>query len=98
VGTSINTALALTNDTAARLSPLRFDLAGFVPTLVCWGENETDAFKCQSQAFAQALQAVGALAAPAMEMAGRNHFDVILDLVHRGTGLGDAGLQRLHAA
>ena len=87
IGTSINEALGLDPATAARNSPLRRPLKGFPPSLVCWGENETDQFKRQSRAFAQALRRAGTECA-AFECPGRNHFDVILDLADPATLLG----------
>ncbi len=89
VGTSINEALKLTPETAALLSPIRWDLAGFPPALVCWGEVETEAFKAQSQAFAQGIGAATGMTPQVFEVPGRNHFDVILDLMRSGTTLGD---------
>ncbi|WP_428665368.1 alpha/beta hydrolase [Reyranella sp.] len=90
-GTSINDALGLDPASAARNSPLRQSLEGFPPSLVCWGENETDQFKRQSGAFTQALREGGANCT-AFECAGRNHFDVILDLADSGTELGRRAL------
>jgi arylformamidase len=87
IGTSINAALGLDPATAARNSPLRRPLKGFPPSLVCWGENETDQFKRQSRAFAGALREAGTECA-AFECPGRNHFDVILDLADPATLLG----------
>jgi arylformamidase len=87
IGTSIDEALGLDAATAARNSPLRQSLKGFPPSLVCWGENETDQFKWQSRAFAQALRRVGTECV-AFECPGRNHFDVILDLADPATVLG----------
>ena len=87
IGTSIDTALGLDPATAARNSPLRQPLAGFPPSLVCWGENETDQFKRQSAVFAEAVRGAGADCAT-FECAGRNHFDVILDLADPATLLG----------
>ncbi|CAN5616253.1 alpha/beta hydrolase [soil metagenome] len=87
IGTSIDEALGLDPDTAARNSPLRRPLKGFPPSLVCWGENETGQFKWQSRAFAQALRRAGT-GCVAFECPGRNHFDVILDLADPGTLLG----------
>lgn len=95
LGTSINDALALTRESAAQVSPIRFDLAGFPPALVCWGEIETEMFKAQSHAFAQAVGAVAATAPSVFEVPGRNHFDVILDLARGGTALGDRTLELL---
>lgn len=95
VGTSINDALALTPESAARVSPIRFDLARFPPALVCWGEVETAAFKAQSRAFAQTISAAGVAPPQLFEVPGRNHFDVVLDLAQPGTALGRATLALL---
>jgi len=95
MGTSINEALALTPETAAHVSTIRFDLTGFPPALVCWGEIETEAFKVQSQAFAQAIGAVPGTPPQVFEVSGCNHFDVIFDLVRGGTALGDATIRLL---
>ncbi|MGZ5909280.1 MAG: alpha/beta hydrolase, partial [Reyranella sp.] len=70
-----------------RNSPLRQSLKGFPPSLVCWGENETDQFKRQSRAFARAMREADAECVE-LESAGRNHFDVILDLADPATPLG----------
>lgn len=91
IGTSINEALGLDAATAARNSPLSQALKGFPPSLVCWGENETDQFKRQSGVFAEALGQAGVDCA-AFECAGRNHFDVILDLADPATLLGQRTL------
>jgi len=95
VGTSINTALGLTPDSASRVSPLHYSLAGFARTVLAWGEIETTEFKRQSRAFGQALQAQGLPEVPALEVPARNHFDVVLDLCEPGTLLGDATLALL---
>ena len=95
VGTSINTALGLTRDSASSVSPLHYSLAGFARTVLAWGEVETDEFKRQSRAFAQALQAQGLPEVPSLEVPARNHFDVVLDLCEPGTLLGDATLALL---
>jgi len=87
IGTSINIALGLDAAEAARNSPLRRPLEGFPPSVLCWGDNETDQFKRQGRAFAAALRAAGA-DCTAFECAGRNHFDVILDLADPATELG----------
>jgi len=95
VGTSINTALGLTRDSASNVSPLHYSLAGFARTVLAWGEIETEEFKRQSRAFAQALQAQGLPEVPTLEVPARNHFDVVLDLCEPGTLLGDATLALL---
>jgi arylformamidase len=87
IGTSINGALGLDAIEANRNSPLGKLRNVFPPSLVCWGDNETDQFKRQSRAFAQALRAAGSDCVE-FECAGRNHFDVILDLADPATELG----------
>ena len=95
VGTSINEALSLTRESAAQVSPLRLDLAGFPAAVVCWGETETGVFKAQSRVLGQRLIAASTAAPQVFEIPGRNHFDVILDLACKGTVLGDATLGTL---
>ena len=87
VGTSINNALGLTDAEAQAQSPALHPVAGFPPSLVCWGQIETDAFKSQSRSYATALQAAGG-SCHTLEMAQRNHFDVALDLADAATELG----------
>jgi arylformamidase len=91
VGTSINQALGLTLLEAQALSPAYLSLAGFAPSLVAWGAVETDEFKRQSRSFAASLAAAGTTALM-LEVPGRNHFDVVLDLADPTTALGQATL------
>jgi arylformamidase len=85
VGTSINDALGLDTAIAASLDLLR---AGprFPPAVVAWGEIETGAFKSQSRAFAARLTA-DATRCVSLEVPGRNHFDVILELGNPASAL-----------
>lgn len=78
VGTSINTALGMSLDEAARLSNALAEAAR-VPAVVAWGEVETRAFQQQSRAFAAHVRAAGGRCAE-LELAGRNHFDVVHEL------------------
>jgi arylformamidase len=87
IGTSIDTALGLDPETAARNSPLDLPLKGFPPSLICWGEIETNAFKRQSGAFVGAVREAGGQCED-FEIPDRNHFDVVLDLVDPATALG----------
>jgi arylformamidase len=96
VGTSINRALGLTIGSAKGLSPALRRLHGMPPTLVCWGEVETDEFKRQSRDFAAQLRAAGMLG-QSFEVPQRNHFDVILDLADPHTILGRQVLALLQA-
>ena len=94
LGTSINDALGLSQPVAQTMSPAQQPLAGFAPSIMCWGEIETDEFKRQGRSFAAALQAAGT-ACQVFEVAGRNHFDIVLDLARPGTRLGDEVLAML---
>lgn len=96
LATSINDALGLDVAAAAAMSPLRLPPARLPRALLVWGAIETDAFKAQSRAMARHLAAGGTPVAT-MEIAARNHFDVILDLAAPGTPLGDAVLGQLAA-
>jgi arylformamidase len=87
VGTTINAALGLTATSAQAQSPALLPLAGFARSLVVWGDNETAEFKRQSQAFAGQLVAAQS-PCETLEIAGRNHFDVILNLADAATPLG----------
>lgn len=87
VGTSVNDALGLDAAEARRLSPLRHVRPGLPPALVAWGDGETDEFRRQSRELAEAWAAAGNDAA-AVEVAGRHHFDLPLDLGDPSTELG----------
>jgi arylformamidase len=87
IGTSIDAPLHLDPASAARNSPLGLPLGDFPPSLVCWGEIETGEFKRQSRVFAAAVRESGRKCED-FEIAGRNHFDVILDLADPAAPLG----------
>lgn len=87
VGTSINEALGLDVDEAEALSPLLMPLAGLPESIICWGAVETRSFKAQGRAFSAALRQAG-VACETFEVAGRNHFDVVLDLCRPSSPLG----------
>ncbi len=80
IGTSINDALGLDASTAAALDLLRGPRRS-CPAVVAWGEIETSEFKRQSRAFAARL-AAALIPCTAVEVSGRNHFDVILELAN----------------
>jgi arylformamidase len=85
IGTSIDAALGLDAETAASLDLLRPGLR-CPPAVVAWGEIETAEFKRQSRAFAARLAEAGT-PCTALEVPGRNHFDVILELGDPSTTL-----------
>ncbi|HUU34045.1 MAG TPA: alpha/beta hydrolase [Vicinamibacterales bacterium] len=78
IGTSVNDALGLDPSTAAALDLLAPERR-FVSAVVAWGEIETSEFKRQSRAFAARLAAAGT-PGTSLEIRGRNHFDVVLEL------------------
>lgn len=96
VGTSINQALGLDAAHARALSPALADLTGFPPAIVCWGAVETSEFKRQGREFAAALQRAGT-PFNTIEVPGRNHFDVVLDLADPATALGVATVDLLRS-
>lgn len=80
IGTTINDAVGLDRDSAVANSPLLGDLGDFPPTVVAWGDDETDEFKRQSRALVDRLRQAGTPTAE-IEVGGRNHFDVVFDIV-----------------
>ncbi len=95
IGTSINNALGLDAAAAASLDLLAPERR-FEPAVVVWGEIETGEFKRQSRAFAARL-AVDGTPCSALEIPGRNHFDVIFELGDPASPL-FAATRRLFAA
>ena len=89
IGTSINEHIGLDREAARRNSPLGLDVVDTPTALVAYGADETSEFKAQSDAFARHLEAAGTTVTM-LEVAGRNHFDVILELAEPATPLGDA--------
>lgn len=89
IGLSIDEALGLDVATARRNSPMLADLQRFPPTVLAHGSDETDEFKEQSARLAARLTSLD-VPNRLIEIEGRNHFDVVLDLVEPATVLGDA--------
>jgi arylformamidase len=85
IGTSIDAALHLDAATAAALDLLRTSRR-FCAAVVAWGEIETSEFKRQSRAFAARL-ASEEIPCTALEIRGRNHFDVVFELRDPGSAL-----------
>lgn len=97
VNTYVDAALHLTADDVATLSPARLALGPPVKTIVAWGENETSEFKRQSQSFATKLRASG-FPVSQFEIAGKNHFDVVLGLADTTTTLGAATIEMIRSS
>lgn len=92
VHTTVNEALGLDEPGAKELSPLgHVPKRPGLPTIVTWGEDDTDEFRRQSLAWAAAWAEVEGNRPPvALEVGGRNHFDVIDDLPDPATPVGRA--------
>ncbi|HXN73918.1 MAG TPA: alpha/beta hydrolase [Candidatus Acidoferrales bacterium] len=97
VGTNIAAPLHLTTADAVGLSPIRLPLGRPLPTIIAWGENETSEFKRQSGSYASRLESAG-FSVSAFEVAGANHFDIVLDLADPATALGRATLELIGAS
>lgn len=94
VHTSVNDVLGLDDAGAAELSPALQPAHGDadVEVVVAWGDNETDAFKAQSRAYADHLRSHGLLVVH-IECAGRHHFDIVDDLTVPESTLGALSLE-----
>lgn len=91
VPTYVNRPLGLDEGRAWALSPLAHAPHDAPPVLAAWGEHETASFVAQSRVYARALHPPAA----ELEVPGRNHFDIVFDLLAPGTVLGDAVLGRI---
>ena len=62
-------------------------MKNFPPSIVSWGENETEQFKKQSKILVNKLIDDG-VPVRSLEIEDKNHFDVILDLADLSKELG----------
>ncbi len=91
VSTTVNEPLGLTVPDAVRLSPAHLRVNPIETVRAFVGEEETAAFKSQSATYVDKLSAAG-IDATSHVVAGRDHFDLIYDLITPGTVLGDTTL------
>lgn len=87
VPTYINAPLGLDAASALHLSPLFAELPAAVPCSLCWGERETAEFGEQSHRMGERLSRDG-VATRLIEIADRDHFDIVFDLSDPLTPLG----------
>jgi arylformamidase len=87
--TYVNDPLRLDLAAARRNSPQYLPLDGLPPVLLAVGEHETGEFHRQHEDFAAAVRAAG-VPVRSLVVAGRNHFDLPLDLGRPDTALGAA--------
>lgn len=88
VATSVNEPLGLTVPDAVRLSPAHGRVTPVPAVRAFVGEQETATFKAQSDGYVDKLRAAG-VDATSRIVSGRDHFDLIYDLLTPGTVLGD---------
>jgi arylformamidase len=87
--TPINDALGLDAAEARRLSVTPHVRAGLPPAAVIWGIDETDEFRRQNRELVDAWRRAGNQVL-GVEVPGRHHFDLPLELGDPGTTLGRA--------
>ena len=78
--TSVQEAVQLTPEIAARNSPLFLSAYGKPPVAVTVGTSESDEFRRQSKAYAEALIAQG-LSVEYFEMPDQNHFSILTESI-----------------
>ena len=74
----VNAWMNLDDDRARAASPIHHLPSRGCELVLAWGEHETSGFKDQSSAYIAAWRAAG-FVGKTIEIAGRNHFDVLLD-------------------
>lgn len=82
----VNDPIKMDDKQAIMNSPLLLPLPSPLPVIIAYGENETQAFKVQSQYMADKLNNAG-YNVQYKEIAKRNHFDVITDLANDSSWL-----------
>ena len=97
VSTTVNEPLSLTVPDAVRLSPAHQRVSPIPQVHTVVGAEETEAFKGQSREYRDKLAAAG-LDTQHHEVDGRDHFDLIYDLITPGTTLGDITIPLLTGA
>lgn len=78
--------MTLSPEDVAALSPLRHVPQTGCPLIVAWSEGEPAGFKRQSDIYEAQWRAAG-FPARKVEIAGRNHFDILMDLADPGSEL-----------
>lgn len=96
VSTTVNEPLGLTLPDAVRLSPAHLRATPVPVVRAFVGEQETPAFKAQSDAYVEKLRFMG-IDATSRIVSGRDHFDLIYDLLTPGSDLGDTTIGLLRA-
>lgn len=88
--------LRLGADDIDALSPIRHIPQQGCPIIVAWAQHEADGFKRQSRAFADCWSKAGGAVTP-IEIANRNHYDILLEWCSPETELSQALLAGIRA-
>ena len=92
--TYVNEPLCLTDQQVYDNSPIQHQPLVNCPVIVAYGANETDEFKRQSIEY-QALLGSQGIEPAIQEIAGRNHFDVVMDITNPESWLAKQVLAQL---
>ena len=87
IDTYINKAVGLTQQSAGQLSPMMQKFKFAFPVLIAYGERETNEFKRQSATFADYLRSF-LVSTQSIEVANRDHFDIVFDMSDPDTAIG----------
>lgn len=93
----VNEPLRLSDEEVAQNSPLGQTLRNRCPIAFAYGDNETGEFKRQTDDYFRFLQDAGETVC-VREIEGRNHFDVIMDLMHADSWLAQQALRQMGLA
>lgn len=90
----VNEPLGMNRQEAAENSPMSQAVRNHCPIILAYGDNETREFKRQSNDYRDLLLKTNETVS-FKEIKGRNHFDVILDLMDENTWLSQQVLQQM---
>jgi arylformamidase len=90
----VNEPLGMTCKEAAENSPMGNKIRNHCPIVLAYGDNETGEFKRQTNEYRDFLMRSGETVS-FREIRNRNHFDVIMDLMHSDTWLGRQVLDQM---
>ena len=82
----VNEPLGMTCQEAAENSPMGKMIRNHCPIVLAYGDDETSEFKRQTNEYRDFLSQSGETVSFS-EIRNRNHFDVIMDLMHSDTWL-----------
>jgi len=92
--TGINDKVGMDLTEARAMSPLLHKVKHRCPVILAYGDNETSEFKRQTNDYLAHLQGQG-LSVNCHEIPGRNHFDVIMDLMDANSWLSQQVLRQM---